>query len=503
MDVTSDAALWRYRMKDKRRRILTAIGLAHLLIAVVVADAATDDEEVRIAGINRMIVERGYRWTAGKTSVSGLTDAEKKKLLGFVPPTEGWLKDIPASPSPGQTVDDPVLDWRELGGVSPVKDQGACGACWAFAAVGQLESHIMIYDGRIEDLSEQHVLDCNPMAFDCSGGWHWTALELLRDDGAVRESCYPYLAEDGHMCKPHLCRTVARIENFASVHGTVNGIKQALLDGPVSSALSVPCELFYYTGGLFESSSTEDINHVVVIVGWDDTRFDGEGAWICKNSWGTGWGENGYFYVKYGDCNIGTYCYRIEYEAAVRLLSPNGGEILTAGRDYLITWRTGSETPDSFTISLSLDGGLTFDYTVMSGLHGVDSYRWDVPDIQRSTLRVKIEAFLAGELLGRDVSENDFSIRIANFLDYNYPNPFNGTTTVPYAVEKSCTVTIAIFDIAGRLVTILERRRREPGIFEAVWDGCDENGRYVASGIYLCRIEAGDFSSSCKIVYVK
>jgi C1A family cysteine protease len=486
------------------RRIYTAIRLVSLLIAFTVTDAAAiDDEEVRIAEINRMIVERGYRWTAGKTSVSGLNDIEKKKLLGFVPPPEGWLDDLPPYSAAGQTVDDPVFDWRELGGVSPVKDQGSCGACWAFAAIGQLESHVMIYDGRTEDLSEQHVLDCNPMAFDCNGGWHWTALELLRDDGAVRESCYPYLAEDGHMCKPQLCRTVTRVEDLAPVHGTVNGIKQALIDGPVSSAISVPCELFYYTGGLFESSTHEDINHVIVIVGWDETNFDGEGAWICKNSWGSGWGEDGYFYVRYGDCNIGTYCYRIEFEPAVRLLSPKGGEILTAGRSYVITWSTGSETPDSFTISLSFDGGQTFDHTVTSGIHGVNSFRWDVPDIQRSTLRIKIEAFLAGELLGRDVSDDDFSIKIANFLDYNYPNPFNSTTTVPYAVDRPCAVTIAIFDLAGRLVTILERRRRDPGIFEAVWDGRDEAGRYVASGIYICRIEAGDFSSSCKIVYVK
>ena len=473
-------------------------------ITCIAADAGAEDE--RIAGINRLISERGYRWTAGRTSVSGLSDAEKRQLLGFVPPPDGWLDTAPPYAAPPRRTDFPVFDWREYGGVTPVKDQGTCGACWAFAATGQLEAHIMIYDGRIEDLSEQHAIDCNTMAFGCGGGWHWTALELLQYAGAVRELCYPYIADDEQPCKQSQCRIVAHVAGFAPVegdHAGVEAIKLALLDGPVSSAIAMPCEAFYYRCGLFESDTAEDLNHVVVIAGWDDTRFDGEGAWICKNSWGTGWGEEGYFYVRYGACLIGTHCYQIEYEPPVRLISPNGGEVIAAGRDYLITWRTENEIPDSFTISLSLDGGRSFDHTVTRGLRGARSFPWKAPAVHNSTLRIRIESYFLGGLHGRDASDDDFTVRIVNFLDPIYPNPFNGTTTVPYAVERSGPVTVAIYDIAGRMITILERERRDPGIYEAVWDGRDTAGRTVAPGVYLCRVEAAGFSGTRKIIHLK
>ena len=209
--------------------------------AFITASTLPDDAEAaRIAEINRLISENGYHWTAGKTSVSGLSDAEKKMLLGFVPPPDGWFDGTPpyrASARPTQVT---VFDWRERGAITPVKDQGTCGACWAFAAIGQMEAHILIYDGRIEDLSEQHVIDCNALMFNCDGGWHWTALELLRDAGAVRELCYPYEGDDGHACRQAQCRIVARLERFAPLQGeqcSTDEIKQALLDGPVSSAI--------------------------------------------------------------------------------------------------------------------------------------------------------------------------------------------------------------------------------------------------------------------------
>jgi C1A family cysteine protease len=468
--------------------------------------AASDTEDKRLAEINRMIVEKGYRWTAGKTSASELGEEAREKLLGFIPPPDGWRDEKPPYPAPTRQIDFPVFDWREYGCVTPVKDQGGCGACWVFAATGQMEAHILIYDGRGEDLSEQHVIDCNALSFGCDGGWHWTALDLLRTEGSVRESCYPYLEEDGHICRQSLCGIVARISDFAKVddnQSSVDAIKQALLDGPVSTAIAMPCEAFYYTGGLLESDTAEDLNHVVVIVGWDDTRYSGAGAWICKNRWGTGGGENGYFYVRYGACSIGTHCYQIEYEPSVRLLSPNGGELLCAGRDYRITWRTVFEAPDSFSISLSLDGGQSFDHSVKRGLVDVSSFLWKPPDVQSSSLRIKIESYLFGGLLGRDVSDDDFTIKIVDFLDPSYPNPFNGTTTIPYAVERPGTVTIAIYDITGRLVTVLKRDTHEPGVYTVEWDGTGGEGGGAAPGVYFCRIEASGFSDTRKIVYIR
>ena len=91
----------------------------------------------------------------------------------------------------------------------------------------------------------------------------------------------------------------------------------------------------------------------------------------------------------------------------------------------------------------------------------------------------------------------------ANRLEQNFPNPFNGTTTIRYSLDSKSSVDISIYDTAGRLIRVLERQTREPGRYEAVWRGVDNADRAVASGIYFCRIKAGAFSQTRKIVYLR
>lgn len=91
----------------------------------------------------------------------------------------------------------------------------------------------------------------------------------------------------------------------------------------------------------------------------------------------------------------------------------------------------------------------------------------------------------------------------ADRLEQNYPNPFNGTTTIRYSLESKSAVDIRIYDTAGRLIRILEQKTREPGRYETVWRGVDDEGRAVASGVYFCRITTGLFSQTRKIVYLR
>ncbi len=280
---------------------------------VVLADSS---QNLTLEQVQKMIAEKGYSWTAGKTSVSELSDEEFQKLLGaVVPPRYKEQRDRTGelklqAPAYLPT----VFDWRDSSGVTPVKNQAGCGSCWDFCATAAFESMIKIYDGQEVDLSEQHVLSCNLYEGNCEdGGWMTDAYELFMHFGGIYESCMPYHANDTDPCIQLSCEVVDKIQGWSGVPNNVNSIKTALLTGPVASAFTVYNDFRFYSGGCYENSGTDPVNHGVLIIGWDDTLCGGDGAWICKNSWGTGWGLSGFFYVKYGSCNIGYGVDLIDY----------------------------------------------------------------------------------------------------------------------------------------------------------------------------------------------
>ena len=288
------------------------------LNATSLAGLSAEAEQAKIDRINQIIDENGYAWTAGRTSVSALTDEEFDRLLGLrLPPDleerrqraakEGRLITAPEGMSLPAS-----FDWRTQGGATPVKHQGNCGSCWAFCAAAAFESQILIYSGLEEDLSEQAVVSCNPLGDDCSGGWMETAYDLFISSGAVRETCMPYHEVDTDPCAQSSCEVAAYLDSYYYVDETVEAIKTAMLGGPVACAIAVCGGFSSYTGGCYEESCSE-INHGVLLVGWDDSMCGGEGAWILKNSWGPDWGENGYMYIKYGSCYIGYATDALDY----------------------------------------------------------------------------------------------------------------------------------------------------------------------------------------------
>ena len=394
-------------------RLAAALAVASILSLAATPVLAYTTEDDEIAAINKRNAELGYTWIAGKTSVSGLSAEEKKQLLGIVSPPEGWRRDVASLTFPTSASFDPVFDWRGLGGVSPIKNQGGCGSCWAFAAVAQLESHMLIYDNRLEDLSEQQCIDCNPYGAGCDGGWMDVAYEIFMDPGCVGEQCYPYEAHDA-TCRLNSCPALGRIASYSYISGGDDAIKAALANGPVTSLFTVINDFYSYRSGCYESETANNVNHAVLIVGWDDTQCGGEGAWIVKNSWGTGWGMDGFAYIKYGSCNIGSWPYQIQYMSSpivVWITSPNGGEIWEAGEQHAITWDTDRETPDSLSIFLSLDEGETYADTIAHGLIGTNLYDWTVPELPVATARVKVVAYLENEVGGFDASNDNFTIK--------------------------------------------------------------------------------------------
>ncbi len=274
-------------------------------------------EEVR-----EMINLNGYTYTVGETWLSHLSPEEFATLLRYVPPSRdvSHLSVSPAdpdSPVPDGLGQPPAYDYRALGMVTPPKNQGSCGSCWSFAGIGMMESRVLVEGGPFYDLSEENVLSCNFLNAGCTGGNDDIVVNYLTKYGGSLDWCQPYDATDGTPCAD--CDIVRKLcgwkiigYNFDSENPTqIDVVKQALLDyGPLFVSINAAAPGFStYTGGVFEYWVNATVNHAVLIVGWDDSlvHSHGSGAWIVKNSWGTGWGESGYFKIAYGSANICEY----------------------------------------------------------------------------------------------------------------------------------------------------------------------------------------------------
>ena len=210
-----------------------------------------------------------------------------------------------------------TYDLRTLERVTPVKNQGSCGSCWAFASYGSLESALRpaeLWDLSENNLKNTHGFDLAP----CSGGnADMSAAYLARWSGPVDEAGDPYsasgaLSPAGLLPRKHV-QEISYIPARASSLDNAN-IKGALMeDGAVYSSLYWISSSYNSSSKSYRYSGTSSSNHAIAIVGWDDSyersRFTppapGNGAFIVKNSWGSSWGSGGYFHVSYYDSRIG------------------------------------------------------------------------------------------------------------------------------------------------------------------------------------------------------
>ena len=203
-----------------------------------------------------------------------------------------------------------AFDWRNYNGgdwTTPIRDQGPCGACWAFGSLCSIESHINIQNNNPsfdQDLSEQYLLSCTDG--DCTGWYSPLIMNWLRDTGTVDEACFPYQADDtipcSDACADADCR-IWQITDWDWVPPSTWEVQEYLLDAPIVTGMEVYEDFFDYTGGIYEHVWGNLTGyHLVNMVGYNDT----EHYWICKNSWNTTWGENGWFRIRYGECGIET-----------------------------------------------------------------------------------------------------------------------------------------------------------------------------------------------------
>lgn len=186
-------------------------------------------------------------------------------------------------------------DWRNTHLVSSVKDQAQCGSCWAFSTTGTLEGTYGLKHGSGQSFSEQQLVDCAGGRYyndGCDGGRSDWALEYVRDNGITTESNYRYTARNGYCHYNRGSDKAFGISSMINVSKYSSQLASAIAIQPVSISIDAN-GLNLYGGGVmndFSKCSPDNLNHAVLAVGYDSEK------WIIKNSWGTNFGDEGYFY---------------------------------------------------------------------------------------------------------------------------------------------------------------------------------------------------------------
>jgi C1A family cysteine protease len=275
-------------------------------------DAVTaDDGPVTLDDVQQAIKARHASWTAGSTSVSGLPATERSLRLGL-PASEIALDRTRVIEPLDAELAPETFDWRNVEGknfVSPVLDQGRCGSCVAFSAVATFETQLNVSAGDTTSpwqLSPQYVFSCGGGA--CSFGWYpASAAKFLVSKGTPDQACMPYASGahgDDTKCQA-ACSDVSSRAMKARAFTTpskgalaVNAVKEALKKGPLMTSMTVYDDFMYYTGGIYKHVTGGVAGgHAVSIVGFSDEHE----SWIVRNSWGTGWGDKGFFEIAWED----------------------------------------------------------------------------------------------------------------------------------------------------------------------------------------------------------
>ena len=363
------------------------IGILALFVAMALTVSSTHTQTVNILDKNqRNTASSGTRDSLPYAVMNHLELTPESELT----PKPTVLLDLPSSFS---WLNNNGSDWT-----TAARNQGGCGSCWAFGAVSALESRINIAwdDPNLDvDLSEQYILSCLPGAGSCAGGNSFAAYRLILYNGTVgnncngitTEDCLPYEADDTIPCsqktpewRSHLFPLTACGCWNPHYPDDIDAIKsQIVSQGPVVT-------YFEATGDFMQWGSThhsptdyypyvpsDGSNHAVAIVGYkDDPLISHGGYWIVKNSWGTGWGYNGFFNIEYGSLNID---------------------------NVQITWATYTAAPiaafSSTPVNARVGDPLSFTDASTPVLGTLVSWSWDFGDLTTSQDRNPFHSYVA------------------------------------------------------------------------------------------------------------
>ncbi|XP_059163603.1 procathepsin L-like [Physella acuta] len=244
-----------------------------------------------------------------------LSDAEYAILLQGLTPLVSEQNFTSTTLTADVTTLPGTVDWRKNGYVTPVKNQGACGSCWAFSATGAIEGQLAKTTGQLVSLSESNLVDCSrPWGNNgCNGGLMINSFQyVIANNGIATQASYPYVSKESN-CTFSTATVGARITAYKKVAlANESALTQAVATvGPVSVGIDASLGSFrYYGGGVYDNTtcSSSRLTHAVLVVGYG-TNDAGKDYWIVKNSWGTSWGLSGYILMsrnKNNQCGIAT-----------------------------------------------------------------------------------------------------------------------------------------------------------------------------------------------------
>ncbi len=267
--------------------------------------------DINIVELNKKILADKANWIAKENWITNLPIQQRKGLLG-VQIDSADLSKIKSAPI---SVEAPLaglpvsVDWRNKNSknyISPIKHQGSCGSCVSFCSVALVEAMAAIEKGKFFiDLSEADLHFCSSHGANCGGWWPSSALSEVISRGVVDEASFPYNSafSGGVHCNnvPDRAQKITKVTTVTTLN-TIGQCKQWLNDvGPLSAVFHVYSDFFGLGSGIYTHvTGGEEGYHCVEVVGYDDSQ----GCWICKNSWGTTFGNSGFFRIAYGQCGI-------------------------------------------------------------------------------------------------------------------------------------------------------------------------------------------------------
>jgi C1A family cysteine protease len=232
-----------------------------------------------------------------------------ERFLGFRPSNTTELKHRRPTFTGTGAAPAPTMDWRTKGAVTPVKNQGQCGSCWSFSATGNMEGQWFLAGNQLVGLSEEELVQCSKNGGDagCQGGLMDNAFDwVVTNGGIAAEATYPYKSGDGitGTCDQSKLKSyAAHVTGHTDIAKDENVMENFVsTSGPLSIGVDALSWQFYL-GGIMRYCLGKQLDHGVLIVGYDTTHTPP--YWIIKNSWGATWGEHGYIRVAKGHNECG------------------------------------------------------------------------------------------------------------------------------------------------------------------------------------------------------